>query len=113
MTRIFLACIFAIMAAPALAGSADKLDDAMQDFHDWQCGSEAEFATSVMMFRQLGGPMAEALGDDLADRHRAIVMEAYEAPREETKAAQLRAAEEFGNQAALACHERVSGGQEE
>lgn len=105
MKRIILA--FAIVAITSPVSAADSFDDAMQDFRDWQCASEAEFAATVMMFRQMGGPMADALGDGLADRFRALVMEAYEAPRETTGAARQRAAEEFGNAAGLACHKRT------
>lgn len=95
------------LMAPALAAGAgvqDALERAERKLLDMRCAAEARLATSVMRLRQVGAPMAAALGEEPSDRLRALVVRAYKAPRERTEAGRRRAAEEFGIAASLACY---------
>ena len=110
---MLLALVALLMAVlPSLAGASGDASDPARRLRDMRCAAEAELAMAVMRARQAGLPLKKVLGPRPSDETRALVIRAYEAPREMTPEDRERAAEEFGNEAALECYEREADGAE-
>lgn len=71
------------------------------------CAPVAEFAKELMVARQAGVPLAQALTVSTQPTMQALIVSAYRKPRYTTEEYRERAAVDFANETLIACLEGV------